>query len=94
MFDYTAADRHFTAEEKLVLNQFAVDVDKDRCCELLSFSSSVSEDEDYVSLLQETSSKIQKLSDDEWINLQRFLPLGVPVSSFDSVDNAFSDFEV
>lgn len=83
MFDFSKDSDIFDVEEKIVLNHLAEGVDKDNCCEQLSFGMEISEDEDCVSILQAVYAKIRDLSVEEWEDLQKYLPFDVPISDDD-----------
>lgn len=87
----------FSNDEKIILNHTAVEGSKESCCQQLSFDMEVSEDEDCISILQSVYDKICDLSDEEFLDLQKYLPVDVPVTdddvelSADELENALEE---
>lgn len=73
----------FNNDEKMMLNHIAEGVGRDSCIEQLSFSMEVSDDQNCISVLQSVREKIRNLSDEEFADLQKYLPFNVPISDDD-----------
>lgn len=79
MIDFFKESKFFSFEEQLIMNNLAVDVTKDEFLMQLDFSISVcGKDDDFsLELMQNIKSKVLKLSDEEWKQLQEFIPFPV-----------------
>lgn len=70
----------FDEEEKIILNSLAIDNDKKDCLSQVLFASAVSDDDDIRNIMNVLANKIEKLTDDEWSNIQLHLPFELTIS--------------
>lgn len=82
MIDFAKDNKFFSVEEQLILNHLAVGVSKDEFFVQLDFSMAVCSEDDTFSLelLQNVKSKVQNFDDEQWEQLQQFVPF--PIDGF------------
>lgn len=90
MFDFSKDSNIFDEEERVILNHNAIGISREACCEQLAFNMAVTSDNDCVQLLQALYAKVRDLSDEEWEDLQKYLPFEV---SFSDEDNIYNEAE-
>lgn len=85
MFDFLKSSNMFDMEEKVILNHIGIGIGRNDCCEQLSFSAEVTEDQDCVEILHRVYEKVCDLTEEEWNELQLYLPFEVLISDDDLV---------
>ena len=73
----------FDEEEKIVLNKLAREGSRIACCEQLLFGMEVTSSQECNLILQAVHAKVQRLTSDEWVELQKYLPYEVSITEDD-----------
>ena len=93
MFDFSKDDNIFNADEKLVLNRMGIGISRKEFVTQAGFSEQVTEDADCKALMHIVMAKIDGLTDEEWEDLQKYLPFDVPFDDEDSLQEEFDEQE-
>lgn len=92
MIDFFKESNYFDFEEKIILNRVGIGVSKKEGCDSISFGAKLTADEmlqaTYLSLLN----KVNALSDEEWEDLQNYLPFDTIVDE-ENLECDIEEFE-
>lgn len=86
MIDFFKESNYFDFEEKMILNNLGVGVSKSRCCDLITLGLKMATDTMIQDTLNSLLNKVNALSDEEWEDLQNYLPFDVLVDDEDLDD--------